>query len=302
MSTDPEKIRKKACLISDIIAYSHFDEAGRALMDFRDVHLEKVRQGIPDGRALLLTGPTGSGKSTILTEFKREHLAQFGDAYRILSFELVADCTPKQVAVGLASAMGDPLAARSTLAQLQVRIPRLAADQNLCMVVMDECQHLYSKTKNIQNEDAADTIKVLMDQLRIPFVMAGMPELRRMVDSNPQLHRRVKRRVELDAFDLTDPDDLNIYLEVLQEIDKTLPFKRSSRLSDRSIANAIHNSANGVFGSVKDLVARAAEIALDCDDLCIDVRHLATAHDELAAEDKRKTPNPFEPLVRKLRP
>lgn len=298
MSLYQDKISRKARARGlNVISYQHFNACKQALAELRDVHLAHTSL---DAEALLLTGPSGSGKTTVLKEFENEHRKKFGQANPILRFRLPADCTPKQLAAAFAAALDDPLVANSTLAQLTLRIPRIAKSKGISMVAIDEGQHLFSRTKQIRNDDAADTIKVLMDEIQVPFVLVGMPELRKIVDAGEQLSRRTGRRLELAGFDLADPDEFATYIEILREMDRALPFSRASHLSDKSLATAIHVDTGGVIGRIKRLVTLAAELAIDRNDPCVDVRHLAAAREELASDAEVAVENPFARLVGKL--
>jgi len=264
------------------------------------MHLARVLTDEQIGQALLMTGPSGSGKTTVLDEFAIEHRKKFGVNNPLLRFRLPADCTPKALAAAFAAALGDPLAAFSTLAQLQVRIPRLARNKSISIVAIDEGQHLFSRTKQVRNDDATDTIKFLMDEMRLPFVLIGMPQLRNIIEASEQMSRRTSRWLELKGFDLADPTDFETYIAVLREIDRALPFNRSSRLFDRNVATAIHVATKGVFGRIMRLVTRAAVMAIDHNHPCVDERHLAAAREEIASDAELALENPFAKLAGKL--
>lgn len=290
-------IERKARLASSVITNTRFNYAKKRLNELRDKHLWRKEAGRPIGEALTIQGLSGSGKTTLLERFEAEHRRQFGDEYPIVRFTLPPNCTPKQLAIGFAVALNDCLASRSTQASVMRRIRDMVTDRGICMVCIDEVQHLRGKTKPIVNHDAADTLKVLLSELTIPFVLVGTPELQSIIDSNTQLRRRMAGRVDFHPFDVADRGDFREWTAILRKLDEHLPFERSSRLYDRVLAQAIHTATGGLVGRVVQLIRLAGAMAIDDGALCIGVRHLEAARDELASTEEMKEANPFEKLM-----
>lgn len=162
--------------------------------DARKPHASGNRR---EGRLLVLTGSSGSGKTASLTRALSRHplLMQhdLDDPRASIAFVTVTSpCTLKQLGRDTLRKMGYPLERdiKEHLTWEQVRY-RLAAGKKK-IVVFDEMQHITQTVNIIEQEKVANTIKDLMinHEWRSSIIVCGLPAVADFIRRDEQLKRR----------------------------------------------------------------------------------------------------------------
>ena len=181
-------------------------QAERALTRLAEVHGDTRRTGTSKG--LVIQGPSGVGKSTLVKEYVREleSVKKTEAGHRsVLIVEIPSSPTKKNLATAMLTAMKDPYAdSRTHSAETKFsRIILLLRSLAVEVVVLDEAQHLVDYKRNAAYE-AADWIKSLMNETGITFVLVGLKRTEGLLWANEQLRRRFSATVDYNRFTLTE--------------------------------------------------------------------------------------------------
>lgn len=252
--------------------------AEQAIIDLHAVGKEVARPGF-----MALIGDSGTGKTSVAVRAERRLMpdSSVRRPRTVVRFTLPTKCTEKALVASFLAALGDPTSSRLTRDLMIRRLKQITAGLEVQLVVIDECQHLVKRENKRVAYEAADALKVLVDELAIPFVLIGTRQLIAVLDENPQLYRRMEARVDLLPFDYADPNDCRRYRSFLAKLDKALPFAEFSGLALEGCAQALHVASSGYLGLVVQLVKRGADRAIRRSGARIEPADLAAAWSEL---------------------
>lgn len=241
---------------------------------------------------LLVTGPTGAGKTTLCRLYEREHPRRRSDEGAIvpvLSASIPVPATAKSLASRLLLALGDPFAEKGSTVNQTLRLARLMKACGVELIVLDEFQHFIDRDSNHVLQTVANWLKDLMNETSTPVVLVGMPYSEAILRANDQLERRFGAREVLAPFGWSTTDERIEFRTLLATLDRALPFATLSHLDDVETAARIHAASGGRMGLVMKLIRRAVAIAILRGFECVEPDTLAWAFDETMVE----RPNPF---------
>lgn len=168
-----------------------------------------------DAKGMLLIGDTGTGKSTVADTYINKYLQGYGSLDTdettfnpILKISIESDATIIGILTKLLRELDHENCDTGTQAKLTHRFVRSAKERGVELIILDEFQHLLRNQALKRTRNTANALKTLHDDLKIPFVMIGMPESREVVEAHPELYRRFTfQQVELCGFSLDTEEE-----------------------------------------------------------------------------------------------
>jgi hypothetical protein len=206
--------------------------------------------------SLLVYGPTDNGKTSILkrieAKYQRTTTKEGKMFFPVASFQMPP--SPDEIAfdncifrsimqpilTGKVHHIRDTL--RTTLREYEVRL-----------LLIDEVQHI-DRMPIRKQRAILDNIKYISNDLSLPIVAFGVEEAVNVFASDPQLNNRFKK-INLPLWNL-DED----FQRLLASIERLLPLKEPSGLSDQKLASYIFSKTNGTIGEI-NLILKTAAIA-----------------------------------------
>ena len=209
---------------------------------------------------LLLVGPSGIGKTTIIERFEAMHPvtsdAEGGPIMPVLSVNMTTVPSEAQFWPEMLNALC--VSYRET--RDAQRLKRQALEvmrMNQCrMVIIDEIHNLLTGGPREQRTFLV-LLKNLSNQLGVPLVCVGTADAVRALATDTQLASRFTsfglRKLPLDKS----------FQAFLKSYERRLPLEKPSRLIDRDITAAIHRGSNGgVIADVTKMLRDAAVMAV----------------------------------------
>jgi len=252
-----------------------------------------------DPGCLLLVGPTGAGKTTLLEVFLQEHPRTVTEETKITPVLMSTVDVPATVgnfASGILRDLGDPRSFRGTIRDRLHRIEKFIQDCGVKMLILDETQHIVDRDSDKVLRTVSDGLKGMIKRHHLACVLSGLQDdAERVVESNPQLARLFPDRTILAPFiwNQDDPDTIKEWRDLLRQLEKALPLRENSRLSNRDMAWRIHFATDGLMGFLMTLIREATYRTIMSSQEYIDEQLLAEVFAERLAGKRRGIPNPF---------
>jgi len=276
--------------------YIHFPRNEATLKAIKDCHSHaKVSK---ESEGMLIQGDTGAGKTTIVRLYMKDYPRLHTEEKTIvpvLCATVPVPATCKSLVTALLIAIGDPAAEKGTLISQTLRLKRYLEACEVELIILDEFQHFQDRDSQKVLKTVSDWLKVLIDETRVPIVLAGLPYSHTILDAdgNEQLQRRFAIRIVLEAFRYETSRERQDFRRFLNVIDENLPLAEKSDLADASTSLCIYEATHGVVANVMKLIRHSAVIALEsnCERITMDI--LGLAYEQRLAANNPSQPNPF---------
>lgn len=237
---------------------------------------------------LLLTGPTGVGKSTLVRILEERVLAanqeeMNADPSFIPMASMVAPASGERgfswrmFYSELGRAMHEPLlerkretllatdpksltlySARTSVSAMRMSVERIIAQRRVGTIVIDEAVPILRKAHGNDLMNHMDALKTLADK-GATLVLVGSYDLHELTTMSAQLARRMGvvhfRRYKPDV-----EDERQVFCKVIQQLQKYLAIKGMPDLSVH--ADALQEACIGCVGILKTVLTTALECAL----------------------------------------
>jgi hypothetical protein len=211
----------------------------------------------PQGR-LLVAHPL-MGKSTLIDEFARRHMASDNPGGDAASVPVLCVQVPEQARDGIYTEI---------LSALNARLTRLAKTSDVRQATVDLLKRVGTRILFIDEfhnileggapaqRKCLNAVKYLMNATRRPVVVAGTGDVINAIQSDPQFSSRLQPTV-IRRF--ADDDQFQLLLAGFEAL---LPLRKPSNLHDPDLSTLIYHHTLGILGNVADLLNEAARLAI----------------------------------------
>lgn len=215
----------------------------------------------PQGRQLI-SRPL-MGKTTLIDRFCKRHPASDnldGDqAYvPVLSIEH-PDNPYNQIYNSILSRLGITLRSRPSPHELAHNAISIMKKVGVRILIIDEFHSALHGGPATQRA-SMDTVKYIMNSLHRPIVLVGTSEVISATSYDQQISSRFKP-IPIRRFNYITGRDR--FEDLLLGFEGLLPLRKYSNLCDPDLAKLIMRITDGVVGEIKDLLVRAATLAIE---------------------------------------
>jgi hypothetical protein len=239
-----------------IIEHSIFQEAIR---EVARLHSRWRDAGVFEG--MLLVAQTGSGKSTTL-KYYRDQFPRYetptGTKIPVLYVATPESPTVRDLAQKVLDALGDPAADKGSASAKTRRIIHLVKQCGVEMVFIDEFHHFADGKYATEATRVSNWVKLLIEEIKRPVVLAGLPRAIAVVNRNPELRRRFCAPHELRPFGFATDDERREFRAVLKKVHSLVPAScKCPPLHALELAERFHFASLGLFDYVVKIVETA---------------------------------------------
>lgn len=227
---------------------------------------------------MVVIGEPGAGKSQLLEQLRDRYPGESARRGLIatrptLLFSMCSVHEARALYVRMLSALGHPEAASFTGRVREQLVLAAARACELKMLLIDEIQDVLKGTR-IQQTTTLETLRFLMNELRVVLVVAGSEEAELAISMDAHLSARLKlKRLpqwEVDGY----------LAHFLSAMESSLPLRQASRLHAEGTMKLIVRLTGGQTDAVVNLIANAAAIAIESGGECITHSLLERARNE----------------------
>ena len=250
--------------LKDIFVYS--PEVNNILEMIEGCRVDSKRMSSP--KCAYVRGESGVGKSFLLKQYLKKFTPydkKLGtDIQRIVPV-LYVRITPNSNGTSISQRMraelGDPLYATGKNTDHKLRITEnLLKDCRVELVILDELQHIIERESEKIIREAADWIKILIENTGIPFVLVGLPSLTKIFEDNEQLKSRFKKNRTIKPFSYSGAKEIKRIRTFLDVVDDCLPLLKRSNFSDEYISNLLCSVTEGRVRPLMEAIIQPAAL------------------------------------------
>jgi len=262
------------------------------------VRAYEVNPLTPDPECVALLGGFRTGKTTIVESFCGQHPRQMlaeNTHIPVLKVVMPAKASVGNMLSTMLVALGDPLADRGSIGTKQHRLQRFLADCKVQMMILDEANHFVDRDSQRVLHDVSNTMKSLIKEQNIACVLVGLPYTEEVLRVNEQFGSLFGDAHTLEPFQWKEdqPETVEEFRMFLRQVEQQLPLASRSFLASREMAWRCFVATQGKVGYVMRLLRRAAEAAVQHDELSLSRTLLNEAFTRTLAGNRRGLANPF---------
>lgn len=275
--------------------------------------IEKVLSELSDTHKTstdaILIGQPGLGKTTALRKYRDRYLRSYGslstptvDKCPILCVSMPADLNQKSFVVELLTTLDASISkckTRKNVPELTKSLINQIENREVTMVMIDEFQNLLSNSRVKSSQTILSTIKYIMGETKVPFVLTGTPQGWQdlLAYDDGAMADRFQRHITLTPFTMTSVAEVNRFIKFLKTLAQWLSDYDidASCLKDPEMASNIFKCTAGVPRKISALVRTAlTEASHTATGPLLERRHFEAAFPKLYFQKSgTRSRNPF---------
>ena len=236
--------------------------------------LEQRRADLSDGivgnvRGIVLVGASGSGKTSAMRELVRKSAPLLRtdpgeEVCEIIREQVPSPATMKFVGAAVLRSLGYPYSGEKQGPAIwdQVKV-QLQLRQTL-FLHLDEAQDLARYQTDKERQAVVNTLKSIMENSIWPtsLILSGMPDLKKIVNQDPQLGRRLLP-VQIDRLHAIR--DVRKVLAIVRKYADRGQVEATTSVQNENFARRLMHAADYQFGLMAEIAVQALTTALMTD-------------------------------------
>lgn len=253
-------------------------------------------------RGLIVSGPSGTGKSTSITQLgKRHHIdlerrsPGVSDRIPVVYLIVPPAATPKMLAIEMAAFLGLPFSHRDSQHAITQTVAAVLRKVRTTLVLVDEVHRLDIRTR--LGAAASDQLKYFFDCIGATFVYAGLDLEANGLFTGTRGAQIAGRFISLttSGFEHSNQTQRTDWARVVATMEDSLRLQRHQPGTLTAMAPYLHQRTAGMIGSLDQLVYEAANDAIDDGTEKITKRHLDDVVLDTAAQAQYEPPARLRP-------
>ncbi|MFJ9825707.1 TniB family NTP-binding protein [Streptomyces sp. NPDC101160] len=266
------------------------------------------RNQISARRGVILSGASGTGKTTALTQLGRAHELAIRKRHPrdpnrlpVVYVTVPPAATPKMLAMEFARFFGLTFPSRANVTDIVDAVCATAAHVHVDLVLVDELHNLNLATRS--GAEASDQLKYFAERLPATFAYAGIDVESRGVFAGTRGRQIAGRFVVIPAVPFTHATtaDHDAWRALVGTLESTLRLHHHALGTLTELSEYIFHRTGGMIGSLSQLIRGAAVLAIEDESERITEDLLALVPIDFAAEQSEKLTAPARPASRRRR-
>jgi len=255
-------------------------------------------------RGLIVSGPSGTGKSISITQLGRIHQVETerrspGSTGRVPVVYIIVPpaATPKMLAIEIAAFLGLPVSSHDSQHAITQAVAGVLRKVGCSLILVDEVHRLDLRTR--AGAAASDQLKYFFDSIGATFVYAGLDLAENGMFAGMR-GRQIAGRfitVTTSAFGYATPGEQADWARLVATIEESLRLDRHKPGTLLRLASYLHQRTGGMIGSLDQLIHEAANDAIADGTEKITRKHLDAVILDTAAEEQYRPPAPRRPAA-----
>uniref|UniRef100_UPI003F495C21 TniB family NTP-binding protein n=1 Tax=Amycolatopsis sp. CA-096443 TaxID=3239919 RepID=UPI003F495C21 len=243
----------------------------RQLLTTGRLLIQLNRGQISARRGIILSGASGTGKTTALTQLgrtheravRRRHPARAGEhRIPVVYVTVPTAATPKILAIEFARFYGIEFGPRATMPDIVNTVCTVAARTHLELVLIDEIHNIIGSRAGAE---VSDQLKYFAERLPATFAYAGIEVEEQGLFAGPR-GRQIAGRFTLITsapFDYGTAEQRDAWRALVATLEQALRLHEHRPGTLVELAEYLYQRTGGMIGSLSQLVRGAAVVAID---------------------------------------
>lgn len=266
------------------------------------------RNQISARRGVILSGASGTGKTTALTQLGRAHELAVRrrhphDRNRlpVLYVTVPPAATPKMLAMEFARFFGLTFPSRANVTDIVDAVCATAAHVHVDLVLVDEIHNLTLATRS--GAEASDQLKYFAERLPATFAYAGIDVESKGLFRGTRGGQIAGRFVVIPAAPFTHAtaEDQDVWRALVGTLESTLRLHHHTPGTLAGLSEYLFHRTGGMIGSLSQVIRGAAVIAIEDESERITEDLLQAVPIDYAAEQSEKRTAPARPARKRRR-
>lgn len=228
------------------------------------------RHQISARRGAILSGMSGTGKTTALTQLGRAHEIAIrkrhpedGHRLPVIYVTVPPAATVRMLAVEFARFLGLELPSRANLTDVTNTVCSVAAHTHVDLVLVDEIHNISLATRT--GAEVSDQLKYFAERLPATFVYAGVEVEGQGLFAGARGRQIAGRFTVVTAapFSYGTPDQKASWHSLVATLETTLRLREHTPGTLAAIAESLYRRTGGMIGSLSQLIRGAAILAIE---------------------------------------
>lgn len=255
-------------------------------------------------RGLIVSGPSGTGKSTSVTQLGKMHQIDTerrwpGRSGQIPVVYIIVPpaATPKILAIEIAAFLGLPVSRNESPHTVTQAVSAVLRKVGCTLILVDEVHRLDLRTRS--GAAASDQLKYFFDSISATFVYAGLDLAENGMFAGMR-GRQIAGRfisVRTTAFGHATAGQRTDWAKLVATMEQSLRLHHHKPGTLLDLAPYLHQRTGGMIGSLDQLIHEAANDAISDGTEKITRKHLDAVILDTAAEDQYQPPVPRRPAA-----
>ncbi|GGB75795.1 TniB family NTP-binding protein [Shewanella inventionis] len=262
--------------------------------DFDDLRFNRGYQSDP--QCMMLTGETGSGKTSLIKEYRQRNNGNSGFRHSdvpVLITKVPSNKGLENTLVQILSDLGK-FAPKKKGSHKKVFLINEVVDNlvraKVELLIINEFHDLLKFKSYQQCQIIMSALKFISEEANIPIVLVGMPWMKDLIN-DPEWLSRLRRRKNLDYFSYLLKKDRDHFRNILVGFSKRMSFETCPVLHSKQLSRALFAVCRGEFRQLRTFLFEAFKLALENNHHTLDPKILAQTFDKLGCE--HLSSNPF---------
>ncbi|MEV6256824.1 TniB family NTP-binding protein [Nocardia sp. NPDC051929] len=237
--------------------------AGRLLVQLN-------RRQISARRGMVISGMSGTGKTTALTQLGRAHEIAIrrrypdqGERLPIIYVTVPPAATPRMLAVEFARFLGLEFPARANLTDITDAVCSVAAHVRVDLVLVDEIHNISLASRS--GAEVSDQLKYFAERLPATFIYAGVEVEAQGLFAGPRGRQIAGRFTVVPAapFAYGTAEQRGQWQALIAALESTLRLRDHVAGTLPALAEQLYQRSGGMIGSLSQIVRGAAILAIE---------------------------------------
>ncbi len=266
-----------------------------ALHHIDDALITYRKTGIAQNIRIL--GESGSGKTTLCKLIKNQYprkVVKERDHIPVLVVPVPSSATIIGLVQAIFRELEHPVHVRGNVTAITATVIDLLKAVNIEMIVFDEAQHLHERGLTRTHYMVADWLKTVLDAIKVPMVLVGLPNLEKLLQVNEQLRRRFSKKIYLSLGQQQEIPMESECMQLFSSLIDSSPIPFSLQQSSwQDFSQRLYYACDGRVAYLKKLMLGAMRMAMELQLPEITIREFECTFRQLVWLEGERGLNPF---------